>query len=97
MNNAVYIKAMEKLRDRTDVELVNNEKEYLSRTSKPGYMSHKIFGNNLVPMRNTKLALKLTKPVYIGMFILDLSKILMWEFHYYTKNNYDKTIIHRHW
>ena len=46
-------KTMENLRDRIGVKLVNNEKDYLSRTSKPSYMSHKTFGNNLVAMRNT--------------------------------------------
>ena len=48
MNNAIYGKAMENLRNRTDVKLVNNKKDYLKRTSKPRYMSHKIFDNNLV-------------------------------------------------
>ena len=41
-------------------------------------MLHKIFDNNLVAIRKSKLALKLNKPVYIGMCILDLSKILMY-------------------
>ena len=48
MNNAIYGKAMENLRNRTDVKLVNNKKDYLKCTSKPRYMSHKIFDNNLV-------------------------------------------------
>ena len=48
MNNAIYGKAMENLRNRTDVKLVNNKKDYLKCTSKPSYMSHKIFDNNLV-------------------------------------------------
>ena len=45
-------------------------------------MSYKIFENNLVPIRKSKLALKLNKPAYIGMCILDLSEVLMFEFHY---------------
>ena len=54
-------------------------------------MSHKIFNNNLVVIRKSKIALKLYKPAYIEMCILDLSKILMYEFYYdYTKNKYDK-------
>ena len=48
MNNAIYGKTMENLRSRIDIKLVNNEKDYLKCTSKPSYMSHKVFGNNLV-------------------------------------------------
>ena len=43
-------------------------------------MSHKIFENNLVIIRKSKVALKLKKPSYIGMFILELSKVLIYEF-----------------
>ena len=53
-------------------------------------MSYKIFDNNLVVMRKSKLALKLNKPAYIEMCVLELSKSLMYEFHYnYIKNKYD--------
>ena len=45
-------------------------------------MSHKIFDNSLVGIHNRKLALKLNKPTYIGMCILELSKVLMFEFLY---------------
>ena len=48
LNNAVYDKAMENLRNRIDVKLVNNRKGYLKCKSKPSYMWHKIFDNNLV-------------------------------------------------
>ena len=51
---------------------------------------HKIFGNSLVAIRKSKLASKLNKPAYIGMCILELSNVLMYEFHYnYIKNKYD--------
>ena len=73
MNNAMYGKTMENLRNIIDVKLVNNEKAYLKCTSKSSYMSHKIFGKNLVEIRKSKLALKLNKPAYIGMCILLLS------------------------
>ena len=68
---------MGNLRNRIDEKLVNNEKDYLKSTSKPSYMSHKIFDRNLVATRKTELALKLDKPAYIGMRILELSKVLM--------------------
>ena len=78
---------MENLKNRIDVRLV--KKDYLKRTSKLSYMSHKIFDNNLVVIPKSKVVLKLNKPAYIGMCILKLSKILMYEFHYdYIKNKY---------
>ena len=53
-------------------------------------MSQKEFDNNLVEIRKSKLALKLNKPAYIGMCISELSKVLMYQFHYdYIKNKYD--------
>ena len=53
-------------------------------------MSYKIFDNNLVAIRKSRLALKLNKPAYIGMCVLELSKMLMYEFDYdYIKNKYD--------
>ena len=50
LNNPACAKTMENLRNRIDVNLVNNEKDYLKCTSKPSNMSHKIFDNNLVPV-----------------------------------------------
>ena len=73
MNNAMHRTTMENARNRIDVKLVNNEKYYLKRTSKQSYMSYKIFDNNLVAIRKSKLALKLNKPAYIRVCILDLS------------------------
>ena len=58
MNNAVYGKAMANLRNEIDVRIVNNEKNYLKWTSKPNYMSHKIFGNNLVAICTSKVYIK---------------------------------------
>ena len=90
MNNAIYGKTMENLRNTIDANLVNNRKDYLKCTSKPCYMSHKIFDRNLVALHNSKLAFKLNKPANIEMRILELSKRLMYKFHYdYIKNKYD--------
>ena len=62
---------------------------YLKCVSKPSYMSHKIFDHNLAAIRQRKIALKLYKPAYIGMCILYLSKILIYEFHFDNiKNKY---------
>ena len=82
---------MENFGNRIHVKLVNNKKDYLKWTSKPKSMSHKIFDNNLAAIRKSKLALKLTKPAYIVMSLLELSKVLTYEFHFnYMKNKYDK-------
>ena len=57
--------------------------------TKPSYMSHNIFDNNLVEIQKCKVTLTINKPAYIGMSILDLSKVLMYEFQYdYIKNKY---------
>ena len=74
MNNVVYGKAMENVRNKIDIKLVSNEKNYMKRTSKPSYMSQKIFDNNLVAIRISKVTLTLNKQAYVGMCILDLSK-----------------------
>ena len=53
-------------------------------------LTHKIFDNNLVAISKSKVLLKFNKPAYIGMCILELSKVLMYEFHYnYIKNKYE--------
>ena len=72
MTNTIYGKTMENVRNRISVKLVNSEKDFKC-TWKPRYMSHKIFDNNLVAIRKSKLALKLNKPAYIGMCVLELS------------------------
>ena len=76
MKNAAYGKAMENLRSRIDVKLVSNKKDYLKWTSKPSFMSHKIFDNNLATIRENKVTLTLKKPACIKMRILELSKVL---------------------
>ena len=54
-------------------------------------MSQKIFDNDLVAIRKSKATLTSNKPAYVGICILDLSKVLMYEFHYdYIKNKYGK-------
>ena len=89
MKNAVYGKTMEKLRNRIDLKLASNKKAYLKWTPKPSYMSHKIFNNDLVPIRKKKVTLTPNKPAFIGMCILELSEVLMYEFHYdYIENKY---------
>ena len=90
MNNALYGKTIENVRKRIDVGIVNDKKDYRKWTSKPSYLLHEIFNNNLVAIIKSKVTLKLNKQPYVGMCILELSKVLMCEFHYdYIKNKYD--------
>ena len=64
-------------------------------------MSHKIFENDLVAILKNKATLMLNKPAYIGMCLLQLSKVLMYEFHYgyikinmvTTENSYSQALI----
>ena len=80
---------MENLRNTIDIKPVSNKKDYLKWTSKPSYVSYKIFDNDLVAIRKNKVTLPLNKPAYIGMCVFELSKVLMYEFHYdYIKNKY---------
>ena len=55
-------------------------------------MLHKIFDNDLVAIHKSKVTLTFNKPVYVGMCILDLSKVLIYEFHYsYIENEYSNS------
>ena len=89
MNNSVFGKTMENLRKRVDVRLVTDEKKLTKLASKPTYVSSKIFNENLVAVNKKKETLTLNRPSYVGMCILDLSKTLMYDFHYnYIKKKY---------
>ena len=89
MNNSVFGKTMENLRKRQDVKLVTDEEQLLKWSSKPSFISYKIFNENLVAVHKTKTTLTLNRPAYVGMCILDLSKTLMYDFHYnYIKSKY---------
>ena len=89
MNNSVFGKTMENIRKRVDVRLVTDGKKLLKLSSKPTYVSSKIFNENLVAVHKIKETLTLNRPAYVGMCILDLSKTLMYDFHYnYIKKKY---------
>ena len=90
MNNSVFGKTMEIFRKRVDVRLVTNEKKLDKLTSKPTFVSSKIFNENLMAVHKVKETLTLNRPAYVGMCILDLSKTLMYDFHYnYIKKKYN--------
>ena len=81
IHNAVYRKTIENLRNRIDVRFVRNKKKgYLKWTSKPNYTAQKIFDYDLVAIRKNKVTLMLIKSAYVGMGILDLCKILVYNY-----------------
>ena len=89
MNNSVFGKTIENIRNRVNVKLVNTGEQFKKLTAKPNYQSRKIFNENLVSAHMKKTSLTMNKPVYLGMSILDLSKTVMYDFHYrYIKPKY---------
>ena len=89
INNSVFGKTMENIRNRVDIRLVTREYQAKRLTCKPNYQHHTIFSKNLAAVHMKKVKLKFNKPVYLGMSILDLSKTLMYDFHYnYIKPKY---------
>ena len=62
--------------------------------SKPSFVSQKMFSKNLVAIHEIKPVLTLNKPTYVGFSILNLSKLLMYEFHYsYFKSKFDGKLL----
>ena len=89
MNNSVFGKTMENIRNRVNVQLVTSKEKFKKLVAKPNFRSRKIFNENLVSVHMKKTSLTMNKPVYLGMCILDLSKIIMFDFHYnYIKPKY---------
>ena len=85
---------MENLRKRICVELINKAKDYVRCVSSPSFVSQKIFCKNFVAVHRIKPVLTLNKPIYVGFSILELSKLLMYEFHYkYIKNKFDANLL----
>lgn len=75
-------KTMENLRNRVNIRLIHNKASLRKCVSKPSFERFKIFNEDLVGVENKKTNLLLNKPVYVGSAILELSKIVMYDFHY---------------
>ena len=82
MNNAVFGKTMENIRERVDIQLYTNESLILKQISKPQFLDSKIYSNELVAIKKLKKEITLDKPIYVGVTVLDLSKLHMYQFHY---------------
>ena len=89
MNNAVFGKTMENIKKHKDINLVTSEEKYLKTIMKPNFKSGVRFDKNLMGCEMGKIKIVMNKPVYLGQAILDLSKTIMYEFHYdYMKPKY---------
>ena len=82
MNNSSFGKTMENIRNRVDIRLKNSEKCAEKLTRKPNFKHLTIFDENLVAIHMKKTELLFNKPIYLGFCILDISKKLMYDFHY---------------
>ena len=90
MNNSVFGKTMENLRNRCSIKLVTTKDQLLKWVAKPTFQRSVIYNENLTAILRTKESIKLNKPSFVGMCILDLSKTLMYDFHYnYILKKYD--------
>ena len=94
MINSLYREIMKNLRKRMNVRFVINKKDFLKYTSKPTYVTHKLFNKNLAAIHEIKPVLVLNKPIYIGFTVLDLSKWFIYYFHYnFVKKNFNAELL----
>ena len=90
MNNAVFGKTMENIRNHKNIKLVTTEEKFTKLVMKPNFKSSILFGENLMGFEMGKVKVVMNKPVCPGQAILDLSKLVMYEFHYdYMRRKYD--------
>ena len=82
MNNSVFGKTMENIRRPRNIKLVTTEEKYLKTVMKPNFKSGVRFDENLMGCEMGKIKVVMNKPVYLDQAILDLSKIIIYEFHY---------------
>ena len=82
LNNSVFGKTIENMRKRQKVDLITNRRQFRNLVTKPNFQSFKIFTDDLVAVHMKHTKIKLYKPTYAGMTVLDISKLLMFQFHY---------------
>ena len=82
MKNSVFGKAMESVRKHRNIKLVTSKEAYLKAVMEPNFKSGVKFNESLMGCEMGKVKVVMNKPVYLGQEILDLSKIIMYEFHY---------------
>ena len=82
MNDSVFEKTVESFRKHRNIKLVTSKEAYLKTVMKPNFKSGVLFGEILMGCEMGKVKVVMNKPFYLGQAILDLSKIIMYEFHY---------------
>ena len=93
MNNSMFRRTMENIRKHKDISLMTGQEVYLKRVMKPNFKSRIRFSKNLMGYGMGKISIIMNKPIYLGQAILDLSKIIMYKFHYnYMKPKYSKNL-----
>ena len=89
MNNAVFGKTMENVRKHRDIKLVKTDHKRNKLVSEPNYHTMKLISENLSIIEMKKVKVKMKKPIYLGLSILEISKIIMYQFWYdYVKKKY---------
>ena len=93
MKNSVFGKTMQNIRNHKDMKLVTSKQKYEKYVMKPNFKDGRPFSNDLFAVEIKKTEIKMNKPGYHGQAILDLSKTLMYEFHYdYMRPKYGSKI-----
>ena len=93
MNNAVLGKTMENVRKHRDIKLVTTDKKRHKLVSEPNYHTMNYMSKDLSIIEMNKVRVKMNKPIYLGLLILDISKILMYKFWYdYMKRKYGNDV-----
>ena len=93
MNNSVFGKTMENVRKDRDIKLVTTDNRRNQLVSEPNYHTTKCFSENLLAIEMKRTKVKMNKPVYLSLSILEISKTLMYEFWYhYMKPKYGDNV-----
>ena len=93
MNNSVFRKTMENIRKRRDIKLLTTNKRRSKLVSEPNYLTINDISEDLSIIEMNKTKVKMNKPVYLGLSILEISKTLMYEFWYdYMKPKHNENV-----
>ena len=93
MNNSVFGKTMENIGKHKDIKLVTTDKKRSKLVSEPNYHTINLISEDLSIIEMKKTNVKMNKPIYLGLSILEISKILMYEFWYdYMKPKYNNDV-----